>query len=252
MAKKKPTISIIVPAFNEEANLAGTIEAINDALGDSFSDHEILIFDDKSKDRTGEIADRLAKKDKRIKAIHNPVNMGFGYNYKEGVRLASMEYVMMVPGDNEIPGTALKKILAEVGKADIVVPYTANPEVRPMSRRIVSRLFVMVMNAISGLDLRYYNGTCVLKNSAVKKVPITTHGFAYMATILSRLIKSGSSYVEVGVDITQRQGGRSKAFAMRNVISVAKALWDLFIEIRVTERRRYDKRPKRVEAKGQR
>lgn len=244
---KKPSISVVVPAYNEEERLEGTIDAINASLGDSFSDHEILIFNDKSTDRTGEIADGLKEKDNHIRVVHNPVNMGFGYNYKEGVRLAEKEYVIMVPGDNEIPVGAISKIFTQVGRADIIVPHTANMWVRPLSRRIISRVFTVVMNLISGLDLEYYNGTCVHKTSLIKEIPIRTHGFAYMATILVRLIKSGASFTEIGVDIEQRVGGESKAFAIKNIISVIKALWGLFIEVRFKERAKYNKRPLRIE-----
>ncbi len=246
MTDLKQTISVVVPAYNEAENIEGTVECINKALGERFSDHEILIFNDKSTDDTGKVADSLSAKDQHIKVIHNATNMGFGYNFKEGVRIASKDYVIMVPGDNEIPEAAISKIFGHVGMADIIVPYTANMWVRPMSRRIVSKAFVMLMNLISGLDLHYYNGTCVLKSSDIKKIPIKTHGFAYMATILVRLIKSGSSYTEVGVDIIQREAGESKAFAPRNILSVFTALWGLFIEVRVTGRAKYNKRPRRI------
>ncbi|MEE9542414.1 MAG: glycosyltransferase family 2 protein [Thermodesulfobacteriota bacterium] len=244
---KKTSISVIVPAYNEEERLEGAVEAINASLGESFSDHEILIFNDCSTDRTGEIADALQRQDEHIRVIHNPVNMGFGFNYKEGVRLSEKEYVIMVPGDNEIPVGAISKIFTQVGRADIIVPYTANMEVRPVSRRIISRAFTGLMNLISGLDLKYYNGTCVHKASLIKTVPIRTRGFAYMATILVRAIKSGASFTEIGVDIEQRSGGESKAFAIKNVISVISALWGLFIEVRFIERAKYNKKPKRIE-----
>ncbi|MEE8573843.1 MAG: glycosyltransferase family 2 protein [Thermodesulfobacteriota bacterium] len=246
MTKTKPTISVIVPAYNEEQNLEGAVKCIYSALGKNFSDHEILIFNDFSTDGTGKLADRLAKKDKHLRIIHNPTNKGFGYNYKEGVRLATKEFVIMVPGDNEIPDAAIKKIFTLVGKADIVVPYTANQWVRPRSRQIVSKLFVVLMNLLTGLDLTYYNGTCVLKSSAVKNIDINTHGFAYMATILTKLIKSGASYTEVGVDIILRETGESKAFSPRNIVSVLKALFDLFVEVRITNWAKYNKRPKKV------
>jgi glycosyltransferase involved in cell wall biosynthesis len=244
---KKPSISVVVPAYNEQERIEGTVEAINESLGDRFSDHEILIFNDYSTDKTGEIADGLKAKDPHIKVIHNPTNMGFGYNYKEGVRLASLEYVIMVPGDNEIPVGAISKIFTQVGRADIIVPHTANLEVRPLSRQIVSKAFTGLMNLLSGLDLKYYNGTCVHKASLIKAIPIKTHGFAYMATILVRAIKSGASFTEIGVNIDQREGGESKAFAIKNVISVLTALCELFFEVRITDRAKYNKRPKRIE-----
>ncbi|TAN62275.1 glycosyltransferase family 2 protein [bacterium] len=250
MAKTKPSISIIVPCLNEEGNLRGTVESVKNALdaSDKFGEHEILIFNDSSIDKTGDIAEELRKKDKRIRVIHNKKNMGFGYNYTEGVRQAKKDYVIMVPGDNEIPAEAIKKIFSRAGVADIIIPYTANTWVRPLSRRVISKVFVILINTLFGIRLTYYNGTCVIKSSLLKKVPMTTWGFAYMAAILVRLIRSGASFSEVGVEIQPRDTGKSKAFRLKNVISVVSAIIKLFWEVRVKDRSRYQSAQKRITA----
>lgn len=250
MPKNKPSISIIVPCYNEEGNLRGTIEAINGALASvkRFSGHEILIYNDRSTDSTGAIADAIAKTDRSVKVIHNQRNMGFGFNYTDGVRRATKDYVMMVPGDNEIPLEAITRVMAKAGDADVIIPYTANPEVRPFSRRVISRAFVALINTMFGLDLVYYNGTCLVKSRLLKKVPLKTWGFAYMAAILVRLLRSGASYTEVGVDIAQRSSGKTKAFAFKNVVSVVKAILTLFWDVRIKERALYTGKPSRAEA----
>jgi dolichol-phosphate mannosyltransferase len=249
---RKPSISIIIPCLNEEENLAGTIECVKDALASSerFSDYEILIFNDCSTDSTGKIADEIKKRENKVRVIHNPRNMGFGYNYTEGVRLATKDYIIMVPGDNEIPAEAIKRVFALTGAADVVVPYTANTHVRPLSRRAISKVFVIGMNTLFGLDLVYYNGTCVIKSSLLKKVPLKTWGFAYMAAILVRLLRSGASFVEVGIDISQRSKGKSKAFRLKNIVSVFSALASLFWEVRVKDRGSYNLSARRIEAAG--
>lgn len=252
MAKSKPSISIIVPCFNEEGNLTGTVEAIKKALASAnrFSEHEILIYNDCSTDGTGKLADAIAKNEKGVKVIHNPRNMGFGFNYTDGVKRASKDYVMMVPGDNEIPAEAISRVMARAGEADVIIPFTANPEVRPMSRRIISRAFVLLINTLFGLNITYYNGTCLVKAKLLKRVPLKTWGFAYMAAILVRLLKSGASYTEVGVDIAQRSSGKTKAFAVKNVVSVVKAILTLFWDVRVKDRSKYSEKSMRVETKA--
>jgi len=245
--KNKPSISIIVPCLNEEGNLKGTVESIKEALraadrdkGNTlFGDYEILIFNDGSTDNTGKVAEEISRAENNVKVIHNPKNMGFGYNYTEGVRLASKDYTIMVPGDNEIPAEAIAKIFSRVGTADVIIPYTANTQVRKLSRRAISRAFVALINTLFGLSLVYYNGTCVIKSSLLKKVPLKTWGFAYMAAILVRLIRGGASYAEVGVDIKPRATGTSKAFAPKNVVSVGRAILTLFWDVRIKDRNRY-------------
>jgi len=248
MAAKKPSISIIVPCYNEEKNIQGTVDSITMAIKKvkRFGSTEILIFNDRSTDHTGEVAEELRKKHRNIRVIHNERNMGFGYNYTEGVRLAMKDYILMVPGDNEIPADAITGILSNVGTADIVIPYTVNPEVRPFSRRLLSRAFVMLFNALFGLNLRYYNGPCVIQARLLKKVPMTTHGFAYMAAILVRLLKAGATFIEVPMRIQYRESGSSKALRPRNVVSVLTTIANLFYEVRVRDRAKYSAVPGRV------
>lgn len=233
------TVSVIIPALNEEGNLAATVETVLKAIGNRFADYELLVFDDGSTDRTGAIADALASGNSHIRVIHNPQNMGFGYNYNRGVELACMDFVTMFPGDNEIPGEAIRTILDAVGQADIVVPYISTPAVRSGSRRVISAAFVALVNLLFGLRLRYFNGPCVHRRALLQSVPMKTHGFAYMAAILVRLIRSGASYVEVPMPLQARQHGRSKAFKPKNIVSVLSTLAQLFWEVQVAERRKY-------------
>jgi glycosyltransferase involved in cell wall biosynthesis len=234
------SVSVIVPCLNEEGNLRAAYASVRDALGRAgFTDREILIFNDGSTDATGPVADEIASVDGDVRVIHNPANKGFGYSYSEGVRLAAKEYVIMVPGDNEVPGASVSKVLSLAGVADIVIPYTANPEVRGVLRRTISRLFVCVMNALFGLRLRYYNGTCLIRRELLKKAPPRTDSFAYMASILVRLIRSGATFVETGVEISPRRSGATKAFSPRNVMGVGLAIASLFWEVAVRDRGRY-------------
>lgn len=254
MADKPPpgacTLSVIIPALNEEKNLSAAVATVLEAIGQRFHDYEFLVFDDESTDGTRQIADELAARNGKIRVIHNPRNMGFGYNYLRGVQLARMEYVAMFPGDNEIPKEAVRITLDAVGSADIVVPYAVNPSVRSWFRRVVSRCFVLLINGLFGLRLRYFNGPCVLRRTLLLSVPMKTHGFAYMASILVRLIRSGHGYVEVAIPLQPREHGRSKAFRLRNILSVLGAIAALAWEVYVRDRRKYALGTHRLESRA--
>src|SRR3989344_7951124 len=89
-------LSITVPALNEEGNIANSVKEIQEGVKGKVKDYEIMIFDDGSTDKTGKIADKLAKKSPKIKIIHNRSNKGVGYCYREGLRLAKFEYYMYI------------------------------------------------------------------------------------------------------------------------------------------------------------
>ena len=227
------TLSVIIPALNEEDNLAGAVATVLDAIGDRFTDYELLIFNDGSTDRTGRIADELAAHNPRIRVVHNHRNLGLGCNYTKGVELARMEYVAWFPGDNEVPGQAVRAILDAIGSAEIVVPYISNPHVRTWSRRLISASFVRLLNLLFGLRLRYFNGPSVHRRTLLLSVPIRSSGFACFAAIL---IPTGT-----------RQHGRTKAFRLKNLVSIFSTIARLFWDVRLRDRRRYAGAGQRIE-----
>lgn len=211
----KESITVLVPAYNEEKNLEAAVKTTNKIVKSMFKDYEIIIFDDGSKDRTGEIADALAKRDSKIRVIHNKKNMGLGYNYKQGIKLAQKNYFVMIPGDNEILADSVKSVLSHTGKADIIIPFTANKKARPLYRRVISSTFTNMLNLLFGLRLKYYLGIVIHKTELVKKIKIKSPRHAYQAEILIKLIKSRHSYKEVPMYI--RGVKRSKTFGLKNI-----------------------------------
>ncbi|MFQ5957636.1 MAG: glycosyltransferase family 2 protein [Candidatus Brocadiales bacterium] len=247
----KPSISIIIPALNEESNIKATVGEVIDAIGNGFSDYELLIFNDGSSDNTGAIAEEIAAKNEKVKVAHNGATKGLGYSYKEGVELAEKDYIMMIPGDNQFPANTIKKMLDTVGKADIVVPFISNMHTRPMARRIASWGFTKMMNLLFNLDLSYYNGTVIHRKDVITPIPSCSNSFAYQAEILTKLIKSGHSYVEVGSSIIERQFGVSKAFSFSNTAGVLWAVIGLFQEVHLSGKENYRKPTKKIEMAGQ-
>jgi len=199
MLKANDSISVIIAALNEEDNILPTYEKVKRAVNGRFGDYEIIIFDDGSTDKTGGIADSIAVNDNHVSVIHHPVPLNLGYVYKSGIKKATKEYVILVTGDNDVAEKALEDTFDLRTQADMVIPYHLNPEVRPFSRRLFSKGFVFIMNTLFGLKLRYYNGMVLHRTALVNSVNITTNSFAYQAEVLTKLLKRGHSFIEVGI-----------------------------------------------------
>lgn len=241
----KSSITVFVPAFNEEENLQRAVKGVLEALIKvNPPDYEIIILNAFSSDGTGEIADNLSEEYKKIKVIHRKSWYGLGANYMEGVRQASMSYFVLFPGDNENSTDSLAKSLEYIGKADIIVSYTLNTQVRSLHRRIVSRFFVYLLNFLFNLKLKYYNGNAVYKTDMLKKVSVRSEDFAYNAEILIKLIKSGQSFIEVGIEI--KPTGKTAIFNIRNVFGVIKSIMLLFIDVTIINRGKYKKTIKQI------
>ena len=217
---KKETVSFIVPTLNEEENIKDTIDTIERNVPYDKLDYEIIVVDGSSRDRTVEIVNSLLNDNEKLRLYNEGDIRGFGHAYKKGAFLAKGDYIILIPGDNEVPGKAIRTILNETGQADIIVPYFVNQELRSKFRQFVSKAFVFILNCLSGLKLQYYNGTVLHRSGVLKGYNIRTYGFAYQAEILINLINAGFTYKEVATEIQRRSGGKTKIFRLRNIVSV--------------------------------
>ena len=98
-------ISVIIPVYNVEKYLEKCIESV---LNQTYKDLEIILIDDKSTDKSGEICDSFAKKSQQIKVIHKEKNEGLGYARNTGLEIATGEYVTFVDSDDYLEPNAIK------------------------------------------------------------------------------------------------------------------------------------------------
>lgn len=217
MKRINSTISIIVPVYNEEKNLKISVELIIKKIKDIFKDYEILIIISPSKDNTAEIAKELARKNKKIRVIELKENKGLGYCYILGIKIAKMEYMMLWPSDNEIKKITADYIFREIGKADMIITYPVNIKVRPLKRRIISKWYTLLVNLLSGLKLKYYNGICLFKTEMIRKfIPKSFAAFGFQTEMLIDAIKNGYTYIEIPMYLRKQVGRKSNLFELRN------------------------------------
>lgn len=235
-------LSVFIPAYNEEGNIEATVGELSSALQSLAIDYEIIIVDDGSRDRTAHIIEALAAGDSRIRAIHNPRNLGLAKTFLVGARASRFEYVGWIPGDNGFPADSLKHWLIPLGNADLIQTYLLNAEVRYLGRRMISRAYTRTMNALFGLKIKYYNGIQIYRRDLIQSVPTHSDGFALLSEILVKLLASGNSYIEVGIKMQERVQGESKAVKFKNILDVLKTVVRLLIEIKITHRKVYHAR----------
>ncbi len=225
------TISFIVPALNEESVVRAVVEQILEQVDGRFRDYEIILVDDGSTDSTGRLMDELAGAYDKVRVIHNERNLGFGNSYQRGLDEATFEYVMLLCGDGGLPASSLPPIFEKIGTADIVVPWMVNlREIKSWGRYLLSRAYTGIVNRLFGLRLRYYNGLPVHRRELLRKITITSGGFGFQAEILVKLIRSGATFVEVGVHGAE-ETKQSDALHLRNWLSVVRTVYHLVREI---------------------
>ena len=227
MLKKR--LSVIVPAYNEEKNITSVVSRIHKVAPTYCTDYEIIIVNDQSYDNTGNIIDDLARKDKKVKSFHNKINLGFGGSYLKGLKNTQFEYVMLVVGDNTNPVCSLRKIISQIGKADMIVPYYVNfNKTKTLFRYLLSISFTHLINLLTGLSFRYYNGISLHRTDLVRSIPNISTGFGFSAEMVVYLAKKEATYIEVGIINEDEKTDASTALKFKNIIKVLRSLYRLY------------------------
>lgn len=228
--KQQPhSVSVVIPALNEEGNIQGSIDSVTRAAERYFDDFEIIIVNDGSTDRTLEII-QYNITNPRIKVISHERPWGFGASYHDGRRHAAKTFTVMVHGDNAFDEDTLSNFFSNAGKADVICGYIANPVARNLTRRAISFCYTTSMNILFCMRLKYFNGLQIHKTKWLQHANIKSEGFGFQAELLIKAIKGGCSYLQIPTIHTERPGGgETKIFKMKNIRSVTRTVADLFL-----------------------
>ncbi|MBT7610567.1 MAG: glycosyltransferase family 2 protein [Bacteriovoracaceae bacterium] len=226
----KSSLTIIVPALNEEENLEDVIKKIIKYSHENFNKTEILIYNDGSTDDTGKIADKLEKENNMIKVVHHELPLNLGYIFKDGLLRSHSDYIVMIHGQNDIRPHSLELLFTQ--KEDIVIPYQVNTFERPLLRALISKAFVKMLNIIFGLNLKYYNHYILFKRELITDLNGMTSSYAFQAEILIKILGDKKiSFVEIPFVDDFSNKKKSDAFSVRNIVGVIKFFYRTICEI---------------------
>ncbi len=219
-------ITFFVACYNEEENIADTLDTLTAALAESHRTWEAIVVDDGSKDRTAEVTQRYIQEHPGLPIVCkvNQQNRGLAQSYFDTAFLGRGKYYRLVCGDNVEPKETFTAILKHLGEADIIIPYQVEVKGKALHRRILSKTFTCLVNVIMGHRIRYYNGCAVHLRENVMRWRTDTQGFGFQAEMIAQLLDEGFTYVEVPVVAQERTKGHAKALTWKNWTSVAHTL----------------------------
>lgn len=224
-------LTVFISCYNEEQYIVPTIETVRDALNETGGiSYEIIVIDDCSKDSSAALVSGYiaAHPNEYVLLRANKINRGLAQNYLDAAFIGKGKYYRLVCGDNAEPQTTMVAVFRELGKADMIIPYYVSSEGKSLYRRLLSNTYTAIVNVISGLRLRYYNGLAVHLRHNVLRWHSNTRGFGFQADIICLLVDQGFCYKEVPVKTVERRvSGSSNALSFKNMLSVAHTLVDI-------------------------
>ena len=230
---KKYSLSVIMPALNEEKNIKKAVTDTLTALNKHEIDGEIIIINDGSTDNTANIVQELSKNIDNLKIITHKKPEGIGRSVWDGIKSSEKDIVVYFPADNENDPDDALRFFDLMDNVDILVPFIHNIEVRDKIRRLISAIYNFIINMTFGIKLNYHNGTTLYRRVILNDIELSNFGFFYQAEILIKLIRKGYLFAEVPNYLGQRANGKSKALTGKSFMQTAGGYLNLAYTIHI-------------------
>ncbi len=222
LRRMSPDIWLVIPTYDEAANLEGIVAAAGAQLERvAPDDHMILIVDDNSPDGTGAIADALAAARDRVEVLHRPGKSGLGQAYLAGFARAlevGAKLVIEMDADFSHDPSYLPMLLEAAQHADLVLGsrYVPGGGVRDwgLIRRLISRGGGIYARRVLGVDVQDLTGgfKCIRREvlEAIDLPSVRAEGYVFQIEVTYRAILAGFTVVEVPIVFSDRAAGSSK------------------------------------------
>lgn len=232
VAAKRPGLSAVMPAFNEEANVAGAIAAVTAAIEPLFEQIEVIVVDDGSHDATAEKVREAARTDPRVRLLQHEVNRGYGAAVTTGLRAATLPLVFYTDADLQFDPRQISDLLARIDDAPIVVGYRRNRQ-DPWHRKLNAWAWNMLQWMFFGLAVRDVDCAFkLLRREVIAAIDLAAEGAFFSTELLLRAKAKGFAIVEVPVDHYPRRAGAPTGARLGVISRAFREMWRLRGELR--------------------
>ncbi|HEX9067642.1 MAG TPA: glycosyltransferase family 2 protein [Ktedonobacterales bacterium] len=226
-------LSIVLPAYNEEAVIAETVAQCVSTLSSLAPDYEIVIVNDGSRDRTGEIADQLAAENPRVKVVHNRPNRGYGGALTAGFDVVTKQLAFFMDSDGQFDITDIARLirLREEGHR-VVLGYRQHRN-DPRLRLINAWGWNTLVSLLFGLRVRDVDCAFKLFDTNLMRVcDVRSEGAMVNTELLVKMRKLGVAFVEVPVRHYPRTHGQATGADVRVILHAFRELLRLHGKLR--------------------
>ena len=238
-SEKVSSLSVIVPAYEEEILLENTIKQLLNTITKFIEDPEIIIINDGSTDLTGQIAERLSKSHKFIFSYHQKQNQGFGEAIRLGFAKASKEYVTFIPADHLFSAEELDIYLTIIKYADIVIGYRrGRREDLGLYPWLISVVYHNIVNWLFGIDYYDVNWIHLYKRDQLEQFLGRSDGVFLLAENLIRCRELELKVVGVDVDFIERSAGVATGRKASTILKTVNELMKFWYNNRVNSNKK--------------
>ena len=231
----RPRLTFFFPAYNEQENIARTVELALSQIGPSVPSIEVLAIDDGSTDQTPALADALAAADPRVRVHHQP-NRGYGGAIKAGFEQARGELICFSDGDLQFDLSEMSRLLERLADerkpVDAVIGFRIKRR-DPFHRIFIAKTYNAIVSVAFGLRVRDIDCAMkLLRREVFDGLRLDAEGPFLSAELLIKLRARGVRMAQVGVNHFPRAAGTNTGASFKKIVRTFRDLailrWDLW------------------------
>lgn len=219
LIKPAPSLTIVLPVFNEEENVESLLVDIIETMSSSGISYEVLAVNDGSKDGTLAILRSLqAKYTQHLRVASHVVNKGNGAALRTGIRHARGEIVVTMDADGQHSPKDILELISHIPPFDMVVAARTKNYQGAWHRNLANRFYNWLASWLTQVEIKdLTSGFRAMRRTAVTHfLHIYPSGFSTPTTITMALLKAGYNVTFIPIDVKPRTKGKSKVNIFRD------------------------------------
>lgn len=222
---EKESLSVVIPAYNEEATLESVVKEAIEELKKLTIDYEIVLINDGSADNTGKIINKLAR-NKSIRAVHHKKNLGFTGVIRTCFSSAKKHLVFLAPADGQFDFSQLPRFIDAIKGYDIALAYRIKNE-EPFSRKLNSKVFHLLCRFLFNINFKEISTVSLWRRRVAQSIRIDSDDRSAMMLpeLIYKAMKKNYKFTEVPINWQLRRGGKAKGAGF---VTIVKTLVGMF------------------------
>ena len=228
--KKINSVSIVIPLYKDKNTVTKMIKSSLKILRKSIKNYEVIAVDDGCPDKSGNVARKFTKKNKKVKVIIHKKNLGYGAAIKTGFKKSKYDCVFAIDGDGEYDVNVLPQLLKKLENSDLVITRRYKKQYNTW-RSIVSWTYNFVLRLLFNIDSRdISSGSRLVRKELIKKINIDTDSPFLGAELTIKATSLGYKVNEYGIYYYPTDFRSGSSVSLKNIFMTIKDMLILYFK----------------------
>ncbi len=216
-------ISIVIPAYNDSKSIEKLVEEVDSITKKITDSYEIIVLDDGSKDDTKKVVLKLANQYKKLKFLIHEKNKGYGRTLKTLYENSKGDFVINLPGDNQIPAENITRFMKVTHDKDVVIGYRKK-RMDSIIRKIYSLFYNVIISILANRRVHDVDSAKRVSRKLLKDINLRYENAFLDTELVLKSIFNGYKIDEIIISHKQREYGKGSGGNPKIIFSIIYSL----------------------------